>query len=107
MKYLQTLLLSVGVGLSMWLVVILVAQDPWSSFNEQGAALMSMQWGQISLIDLYSGFFLASVFVWLFEPKIWVRIGVTLALFVLGNPVLALWLVFRFKFLLALGEKGK
>ena len=87
----------IGIGLSLWLVTLLVAGSPWATFSEQGALMMDMIWGRISLIDLYAGFFLALALVWLLERSLWVKILVTLTLPTLGNPVLAGWLVWRFK----------
>ena len=58
---------------------------------------MAMEWGRISLVDLYAGFFLGLVFVWFLETKLWVKILVTITLPTLGNPVLAIWLIFRLK----------
>lgn len=96
-----TFFLIVGVVASAILVGILLGTSPWSTFNEQGSQLMAMEWGRISLIDLYGMFFLGLVFVWIFEPKMWVKILLTLTLPTLGNPVLAIWLLARFKMLCA------
>ncbi len=86
----------VGVVVSGWLAAVLLGSSPWSSFSEQGAQLMDMVWGRISLLDLYAGFFLALALVWLLEPKLWVKVLVSLTLPTLGNPILAIWLVWRF-----------
>jgi hypothetical protein len=68
---------------------------------------MAMEWGRISLLDLYAGFFFGLVFVWLLEPKLWVKLLITLTLPTLGNPVLAIWIVVRFKRLMALRAPAK
>lgn len=97
MKAMTLLFAVIGVILSIWLTVILVWVAPYDSFSEQGAALMDMIWGRISLLDLYAGFFMAIALVWLLEPTPWIRWSVTLTLPVLGNPILAIWLVARLK----------
>lgn len=92
--------LFLGVALSGWLTYLLLATAPWSTFNEQGSQLMVMEWGRISLVDLYAGFFLGLVFIWTIEPKLWVKVLMTLTLPVLGNPILAIWVLIRMKALL-------
>jgi hypothetical protein len=103
MKFFTMMCLIFGVVLSLWLSFLLLGTSPWSTFNEQGQLLMSLEWGRISLIDLYAGFFLGLCLVWLFEPKLWVKVLLTLTLPTLGNPVLAAWLLLRFRYLKALG----
>lgn len=97
MRILFTVLAAV---LSLWLVGILVFGNPYPSFSEQGAVLMDMIWGRISLLDLYAGFFIGIALVWFLEPKSWVRWLVTLTTPLLGNPILAIWLVARFRWLM-------
>ncbi|EAR09029.1 hypothetical protein [Reinekea blandensis] len=100
----RLLFAGLGVGLSLWLVGILVFGNPYPEFSAQGAAMMDMVWGRISLIDLYAGFFVGIALVWFLEPKAWVRWLITLATPLLGNPVLALWLVVRYRHLLTLSR---
>lgn len=97
MKQMMAVMALIGAVLSAGLLYLMIFQSPWSSFSEQGSQLTSMVWGQISLLDLYSGFFLALALVWLLETKLWVRILLTLLVPILGNPVLAIWLLVRFK----------
>ena len=96
-----------GVLISGWLTFVLLGSSPWSTFSEQGALMMDMVWGRISLLDLYAGFFLALGLIWLLEPKLWVKILVSLTLPTLGNPVLAIWCVLRIKHLLALSRSAQ
>ena len=98
---------ALGLLFSGWLTFILLGSSPWSTFSDQGAQLMGMVWGRISLLDLYAGFFLALALVWLLEPKLWVKILVSLTLPTLGNPVLAIWCVLRIKHLLALSRSAQ
>jgi hypothetical protein len=96
-----------GAALSLWLVGILLFASPFDSFSEQGGMLMDMVWGQISMLDLYSGFFLGIALVWLLEPKLWVKILVTLTLPFIGNPILAVWLIIRASYLLKLNSVAR
>ncbi|MFC3702377.1 hypothetical protein ACFOND_12060 [Reinekea marina] len=99
MTLMAKICLWVGLALSLWLSFLLIGTSPWSTFSAQGQELMSMEWGVISLIDLYAGFFLGLCLIWLFEANLWVKVLITLTLPTLGNPVLAIWLVFRFRYL--------
>lgn len=107
MKTLSSLFMIVGTVLSGWLTYLLLATSPWASFSAQGSQLMAMAWGRISLVDLYAGFFLGLVFVWIFEPKLWVKILISLTLPTLGNPILAIWLLSRYKFLMKISTVRK
>lgn len=89
--------LAIATLFSVWLVILLLSPNAWATFSEQGSLLLSLEWGRISLVDLYSGFFISLIFVWLFEPKLWLKLLVTLALPLLGNPVAIIWLAFRIK----------
>jgi hypothetical protein len=104
MKKLPLLFVVLSVAVSGWLVYLLLGTSPWSTFSEQGSQLMAMEWGRISLVDLYAGFFLGLVFVWFLETKLWVKLLVTVTLPTLGNPVLAIWLIFRLKQLQAVQD---
>jgi len=91
--------LILGTGLSLTLITWMLVFNPWPLFSEQGQWLTSQVWGQISLLDLYSGFFIALALAWLFEPNPWVRLLLLLTLPTLGNPVLAIWCVSRWRHL--------
>lgn len=97
--HLALVFLLVGTGLSLALLAWMLLYDPWPLFSEQGRWLTSQVWGQISLFDLYSGFFIALALAWLFEPNPWVRLLLLVTLPTLGNPVLAIWCVSRWKHL--------
>ena len=99
MNVISKVFLGVGVLASVLLVWLLLLPSSWQTFSEQGSQLTAMVWGQISLLDLYAGFFLSLVLVWMLEPKLWVKVLLSVLLPVLGNPVLALWLVLRFSYL--------
>lgn len=91
--------LILGAVLSLTLLAWMLLYDPWPLFSEQGQWLTSQVWGQISLLDLYSGFFIALALAWLFEPNPWVRLALLITLPTLGNPVLAIWCVSRWQHL--------
>jgi hypothetical protein len=99
MKKLPLVFVGLGVLVSAWLVYLLLGTSPWSTFNEQGSQLMAMEWGRISLVDLYSGFFIGLALVWFLESKLWVKLLLTVTVPTLGNPVLAIWLLFRLRHL--------
>lgn len=95
--FLAGLCLAGGVLVATALVWWLLTQSPWGRFAEQGHWLTTHVWGQIALLDLYSGFLLALALIWLLEPSLRVRILITVLLPTLGNPVLAVWLVIRWR----------
>ncbi|MCH8530226.1 MAG: hypothetical protein LAT65_05180 [Saccharospirillum sp.] len=101
----MTFCLGLSVLFAIALLAWLLTQSPWSEFSEQGAWLMNNVWGQISLIDLYGGFFIGLTLVWVLEPKAWVRWALTLTLPFIGNPLLALWLILRWGKLKALAKQ--
>lgn len=102
MNSLRIFFTALGALLSLWLTGILLLGNPYPEFSEQGGMLMDMIWGRISLLDLYAGFFIGIALVWFIEPKGWVRWLVTLTTPLLGNPILAIWLVARFRLLMTL-----
>jgi hypothetical protein len=84
--------------------VLLLALIIWASMNsgslhgsifDQGGVIMSLPWGIVAMADLYIGFAIFSVVIFLSE-KTWTR-GLlwSLPLFVLGNVWAAFWLVLR------------
>lgn len=92
-------------GLITW--AIFAKADLHGSFLEQGAVLTTLPWGVVTLADLYLGFFLFAVIVFLTE-KSWLLAAVwALPIFVLGNVWAALWLVIRLpKIARLLAERG-
>lgn len=96
--------LVMGLLLSALLVGWMLFTSPWQRFSHEAGWLVSHNWGQIALFDLYAGFFLALALVWRLEQNRWLCWLITLALPLLGNPVLALWLVWRWRTLLAMAS---
>jgi hypothetical protein len=77
----------------------------WASFTgdigQEFAVMMAMPWGQVSIADLYLGFFLYALIVFLVEEKRLVACFWALPIFVLGNVWAALWLVLRLPTIIA------
>ena len=78
--------------------LILLASIVWAvltagqSLGEAVGWLVSEPWGVVSLIDLYLGFFLLAVLIWLFEPDKRIALLFILPLPFLGNVWTAVWL---------------
>ena len=79
--------------------LVLLASIFWAggqaNILSEGAAIMAMPWGVVTLLDLYTGFILFSLIIWICEPRKWVAMCWIAPVFVLGNIVPALWLVLR------------
>lgn len=71
----------------------------WASargdFGAEFAAITTMPWGQVSLVDLYIGFGLYGAAVWLVEDKLTTKFLWALPIMVLGNAWSLIWVVVR------------
>lgn len=103
-KAMALLALTLGALLALILVIWMLAFAPWDRFASEGRWLFEHVWGQIALLDLYAGFFLALALVWRLESQWWARLLVTVTLPLLGNPVLAIWMLWRWRQLLAIAS---
>ena len=68
------------------------------TFGQDGAALMRMPWGIVSLVDVYTGFVLFSGWILYREKNSWIALGLVLLVMVLGNFIAsayALWALFN------------
>ncbi|MEM6850244.1 MAG: hypothetical protein AAF527_00890 [Pseudomonadota bacterium] len=86
--------------------IALTAAIVWASFAgeplfTEGAAILEMPWGVVTLADLYVGFILSATIIFLAERDKRVAALWTLPIFFLGNVWTALWLVVRAKSLAA------
>jgi hypothetical protein len=70
-------------------------------FLQEGAVLLSLPWGQVTLADLYLGFFLYAVLVFVVERSKLSAAFWALPVFVLGNVWAALWFILRWKQIVA------
>lgn len=86
------------IGLALLGLVIWAAfsmQDLHGTFFDQLAVLTTLPWGVAALADLYIGFLLLAVLVFLTERS-WVIAALWAApIFILGNIWAALWFVIR------------
>lgn len=82
--------------------LILLAACVWagvirgSNVLTEGAQILDLPWGVVTLIDLYFGFFIAACLIIAFERRWWVGFAWAVPLLLLGNLVTALWFVIRF-----------
>jgi hypothetical protein len=80
------------------------AMGAWEgSFGEAIDWLISEPWGVVSLIDLYLGFFLIAVLIWMLEPNKIIALAFIIPLPVLGNVWAAVWFAWR----LAVAIRGR
>jgi hypothetical protein len=91
-------------GLILWAAFSL--QDLHGSFFEQFAVVTTLPWGIVSLVDLYVGFVLFAVLVFITERSWIVAALWALPVFVLGNVWAALWFVIRLPHLARLLSKN-
>ena len=91
-------------GLIFW--ALFAKQDLHGGFMEQFAVVSTLPWGVVSLVDLYVGFVLFAVLVFLTERS-WIVAALWAApVFVLGNVWSALWFVIRIPHLVRLLSKS-
>jgi len=62
-------------------------------FFEQGSILMSLVWGQMSLVDLYIAFLLVHIWIFYKETKILPKIIWAILLIVTGSLATALYIL--------------
>lgn len=78
---------------------VLTALIVWAIFaGDFGAAgdfLLQKPWGIVTLTDLYLGFLLAALVIYIVEPNKFVAIIWLVPIFVLGNVVTAVWFAVR------------
>ena len=78
---------------------ILLASVFWAasqaSIGASFQAIVADPWGVVSLIDLYLGFVLISIVIWLFERSPIRALCWIVPIYVLGNTVSAVWLAWQ------------
>jgi len=82
-------------GLILLVSIFWAAETAGQSFSEAVAWLVSNPWGVVTLIDLYLGFFLLAVLIWLFEPDKRIALLFIVPMPFLGNVWTAVWLAWR------------
>lgn len=93
----RLLIAILGIAFTALLIWAAVRGD----FMAEGAALVTMPWGRVSLADLYLGFVIYALAVCLVERGNGARAFWALPVFILGNVWSALWIVVRWKVILA------
>jgi hypothetical protein len=87
------------------LSVAFTAMILWASFRgdfgAEFAAISSMPWGQVSLVDLYLGFLLYGCAVWVIEDKLMTKLLWVLPVIVLGNAWSLIWVAVRWDVIVA------
>ena len=77
----------------------LTATIIWAAFNAPFWAsfgyITANPWGVVTLVDLYSGFLVASILIWLIEPRKELAASVVIFTLVLGNIITLIWLAWR------------
>jgi len=63
------------------------------NFFEQGSILMGLVWGQMSLVDLYVGFFLVYLWIYYKESRLLPRLIWAILLIVTGSLATALYIL--------------
>lgn len=63
------------------------------NFFEQGSILMGLVWGQMSLVDLYVGFFLVYLWIYYKESKLLPKIIWAILLIVTGSLATAVYVL--------------
>jgi hypothetical protein len=91
------------------LAIALTATIFWAvgaaSFSESFGRIIADPWGIVTLVDLYTGFIITSVLMFVIErgrPWVWLVIVPT---FFLGNVVPALWMAYRAALLLQMNRR--
>ncbi len=91
---LARLLAALG-GLVLLALIVWAMLTAGQSLSEAVAWLVSEPWGVVSLVDLYLGFFLIAVLIWVLEPNKKIALAFILPLPVLGNVWAAVWVAWR------------
>jgi len=63
------------------------------NFFEQGSILMGLVWGQMSLVDLYVGFFLVYLWIYYKESKMFPKLIWAILLIVTGSLATAVYIL--------------
>jgi hypothetical protein len=95
---LRTIALALAAALSIAIVWAGLTANFWESFGR----IIADPWGIVTLLDLYIGFIVASVLIYVVERGRIIAWVVIVPMFFLGNVITALWLAWRATKLLGL-----
>lgn len=91
--------------LCLILAIAFTALIGWASvrgdFGPEFAAITAMPWGQVSLVDLYLGFLLYGLAVWVVEKDLKTRLLWAVPVIFLGNAWSLVWVAVRWPQILA------
>lgn len=79
----------------MTLAVLIVWAISAGDFSAAGSWLISDPWGIVTLTDLYLGFFMLTVLIWMLEPSKLIALGFIMPMPFLGNVWAVIWLIWR------------
>ena len=82
-------------ALALAIAIVWAGMTAGQSLSEAVGWLVSEPWGVVSLIDLYLGFVLLAILIWVFEPSKLIALAFILPLPILGNVWSAVWLAWR------------
>jgi hypothetical protein len=82
-------------GLALLALIVWAMATAGQSLTEAIAWLISEPWGVVSLFDLYLGFFLIAVLIWVLEPNKAIALAFIAPLPLLGNVWAAVWVAWR------------
>lgn len=91
----KALTASVVAGLGLVLTGLIVWAILVGDFSAAGDFLLRTPWGIVAMVDLYLGFLISAIVIFLVEPDKRVALIWILPIFVLGNVVTAFWLALR------------
>lgn len=89
----KTLSLSVMVLLASLIAGVVYALSH-GDFSSETSAMTAMPWGLVTIIDLYVGFILLSMWVYWREKAIAKSLAVSLLMMVLGNVITCLYILY-------------
>lgn len=84
-------------GIVLAALIVWAAMTAGQSLSEAVAWLVSGPWGVVTLADLYLGFAILAVLIWVLEPDTRIALIFILPLPLLGNVWAALWIVLRLR----------
>lgn len=82
-------------AIALAFAIVWAGMTAGQSLSEAVGWLVSEPWGVVSLIDLYLGFVLIAILIWVFEPNKLIALAFILPLPILGNVWSAVWLAWR------------
>ena len=82
-----------GAGVALLMAAALVHGLSVGNLFAEGASLLSLAWGRVTVIDVYAGLALFAVWIWWREPRAWVAGAWIVALCLLGNLVAGCYVV--------------